>query len=152
MKAKKLIAFVLAVVTLLSLTACNSNKNPSGTVGGQYISDGVPEYINTESQMPIVKEGTDITLKVMVVNGPMYSNMNSIRDVYFTNAYEKKTGVKIEWIEVASDAFEDQLALRLTTGDLPDVIIKGGVSNSSQLKYGEQGYFLNLMQSDYLKD
>ena len=152
MKAKKLIAFLLAVATLLTLAACSKTDGPNGPTGGNHISDEVPEYINTESQMPIVKEGTDITLKVMVVNGPMYSNMNSIRDVYFTNAYEQKTGVKIEWIEVASDAFDDQLALRLTTGDLPDVILKGGISNSSQLKYGDQGYFLNLMQNDLLKN
>ena len=151
MKAKKWIALALAAIMLLSTTACGGGgKKPD--VGGDYVSSEVPEYINTESQFPIVKEGTDITLKVMIVNGPMYSNMDSIRDVYFTNAYEKMTGVKIEWIEVSSDAFDDQLALRLTTGDLPDVILKGGISNSSQLKYGEQGYFLNLMQGDLMKN
>ncbi len=150
MKAKKWIALALAAVMLLSLSACGGGKKPD--VGGDYVSSKVPEYINTDSQFPIVKEGTDITLKVMIVNGPMYANMDSIRDVYFTNAYEKMTGVKIEWIEVSSDAFDDQLALRLTTGDLPDVILKGGISNSSQLKYGEQGYFLNLMQGDLLKN
>ena len=104
-----------------------------------------------DSQLPIVKEGTDITLKIMVVNGPMYANMNSLRDVYFTEAYEKMTGVKIEWIEVSSDAFADQLALKLTTGDLPDVILKGGISNSSQLKYGEQEFFMDLMQNNMLQ-
>ena len=150
MKAKKWISLALAAVMLLSLAACGGSKKPD--VGGDYVSSEVPEYINTDSQFPIVKEGTDITLKVMIVNGPMYANMDSIRDVYFTNAYEKMTGVKIEWIEVSSDAFDDQLALRLTTGDLPDVILKGGISNSSQLKYGEQGYFLNLMQGDLLKN
>lgn len=150
MKTKKWIALALAAVMLLGMTACGGSKKPD--VGGDYVSSEVPEYINTESQFPIVKEGSDITLKVMIVNGPMYSNMDSIRDVYFTNAYEKMTGVKIEWIEVSSDAFDDQLALRLTTGDLPDVILKGGISNSSQLKYGEQGYFLNLMQGDLMKN
>lgn len=156
MKAKKLLAFVLACLLLMSLVACNNNGDTDATQGGgnkpgDNTPVPIPDYINTESQMPIVKEGTDITLKIMVVNGPMYSNMSSLRDVYFTEAYEKKTGVKIEWIEVSSDAFADQLALKLTTGDLPDVIIKGGVSNSNQLKYGEQGYFLDLTDGDRLK-
>ena len=157
MKEKKLLALLLTLAMLLGMAACGGNNNPSGgdkpgnnndATGG---SVEVPDYINMESQMPIVKEGTDITLEIMVVNGPMYANMSSIRDVYFTQAYEKMTGVKINWIEVASDAFEDQLALKLTTGDLPDIILKGGVSNSSQLKYGDQGFFQNLMKNDMLK-
>ena len=156
-KAKNILALLLALALLLGLAACGGNNNPSGgdkpgnnndATGG---SVEVPDYINMESQMPIVKEGTDITLDVMIVNGPMYANMSSIKDVYFTQAYEKMTGVKINWIEVASDAFEDQLALKLTTGDLPDIILKGGVSNSSQLKYGDQGFFQNLMKNDMLK-
>ena len=121
MKAKKLLALVLACLMVLTLVACGpqSGNNPTGAV--KPTGDGkpveAPDYMNMDSQMPIVKEGTDITLKIMVVNGPMYSNMDSLRDVYFTEAYEKKTGVKIEWIEVSSDAFADQLALKLTTGD-----------------------------------
>ena len=162
MKAKKILALLLAIVTVLSLFACGNkdNNNDSGNTNkpGNNNSNNdntgtteIPDYINMDSQMPIVKEGTDITLTIMVVNGPMYSNLSSIRDVYFTEAYEKKTGVKIEWIEVTSDAFEDQLALKLTTGDLPDIILKGGISNSSQLKYGEQGLFMNLMENNMLE-
>ena len=161
MNAKKILALLLAIVTVLSLVACGNKDNTNN--GGNSNNTGnnnnnsntgtteIPDYINMDSQMPIVKEGTDITLTIMVVNGPMYSNMSSIRDVYFTEAYEKKTGVKIEWIEVTSDAFEDQLALKLTTGDLPDIILKGGISNSSQLKYGEQGLFMNLMENNMLE-
>ncbi len=151
MKGKKLLALLLVVCCTTGIAACGkkSDKKDGGNKG--HVSAEVPDYMNMESQLPIVKEGTDIELEVMIVNGPLYSNLNSIEDVYFTGAYEKKTGVKIKWTEVSSDAFEDQLALRLTTGKLPDVIIKGGVSNSSQLKYGEQGYFLNLMEGNRLE-
>lgn len=158
MKAKKIIALLLALALMLGMSACGGGTTPTEPNQGgskEPVSSGgasaeVPDYINMDSQLPIVKEGTDITLEVMVVCGPMYSNMNSIRDVYFTEAYEKKTGVKIEWIEVSSDAFEDQLALKLTTGDLPDVILKGGISNSSQQKYGKD-FFVNLMENDMLQ-
>ena len=159
MNAKKILALLLAFVLVLGMTACSGNPDSGSTKGGDSTTPSggstqtqAPDYLNTDSQMPIVKEGTDVTLSIMVVNGPMYSNMSSLDEVYFTEAYEKKTGVKIEWIEVSSDAFADQLALKLTTGDLPDIILKGGVSNSSQLKYGEQGFFLNLMENDMLKN
>ncbi len=159
---KKFLAILLACAMVLSMAACGGDsetQNPqSGPQqpqnGGTDTGDGpveIPEYMNMDSQMPIVKEGTDITLKVMVVNGPMYQNLDSIHDVYFVDAYEKKTGVKIEWEEVSSDAFADQLALRLSTGNLPDVILKGGLSNSSQFKYGSQEFFLDLMEGDRLQ-
>ena len=150
--AKRILTFVLAVQMLLSLTACDGGTPAaSGNQGGGG-SKGIPEYMNMESQMPIVKEGTDITLRIMVVNGPMYSNMGSLRDVYFTEAYEKKTGVKIEWIEVSSDAFADQLSLKLMTGELPDIILKGGISNATQLENGyKEGFFLDLMENDLLQ-
>ena len=103
MKAKKLLALLLAAVMVLSMVACGGDSSTDSTSGNSNIPNSgdstvtaeIPEYMNMDSQMPIVKEGTDITLEVMVVNGPMYSNLSSIRDVYFVDAYEKKTGVKI---------------------------------------------------------
>lgn len=160
MKAKKFLALLLALTVLFGLVACGGSgeetpekpgSNDNGPGNSANTPAEIPDYINMDSQMPIVKEGTDITLKIMVVNGSMYANMDSLRDVYFTEAYEKLTGVKIEWIEVSSDAFADQLALKLTTGDLPDVILKGGISNSAQLKYGEQEFFMDLMQNNMLQ-
>lgn len=155
MRSKKILALLLAASTVIGTVGCGGEAATGAEEGEIAASDettqNVPDYINMESQLPIVKEGTDITLEIMIVNGPLYSNLNSIEDVFFTSAYEAKTGVHIKWTEVSSDAFADQLALRLTTGDLPDVILKGGVSNSSQLKYGEQGYFLNLMEDGKLE-
>ena len=156
MKTKKIISLLLALALVFSLAACGGGSDDDIDDGGKATQGGdvtveIPDYINTESQMPIVKEGTDNTLDIMVVNGPMYANMSSLHEVYFTDAYEKKTGVKINWIEVSSDAFEDQLALMLATGELPDVILKGGVSNSSQFKYGEQGFFLDLTDGNLLQ-
>ncbi len=156
---KKAGAFLLVLCLFLQLAACgggSENPNQGGNQGGsqsgnQGGSAQVPDYINMDSQLPIVKEGTDITLKIMVVCGPMYSNLDSLRSVYFTEAYEKRTGVKIEWEEVSSEAFNDQLAMRIIKGNLPDIILKGGLSNADQMKYGDQGKFVNLMENDMLK-
>ena len=158
MKARNLIALLLALAMVLGMTACGgSTKEPEvENQGGEAISGetpaaGIPEYLNMDSQLPIVKEGTDITLTVLIVNGPMYTDMSSIHDVYFVDAYEKKTGVKIEWETVDSASFNDKLTLMLADGKLPDVILKGGVSNTTQMKYGDQGYFLNLMENGMLE-
>lgn len=147
---KRVLALLLTMIMVLSMTACGNGGKDDKKTGGNASAE-IPDYMNMESALPIVKEGTDITLKILIVCGPMYSNMDSIHEVYFVDAYEEKTGVKVEWEEVSSSAFSDQLALMLTTGDLPDVIMKGGCSNSTQLKYGRQGYFLDLMENNLLE-
>ena len=147
---KRVLALLLAMIMILSMTACGGKGGDSNKTGSKVSAD-IPDYMNMESAVPIVKEGTDITLKILIVCGPMYSNMDSIHEVYFVDAYEERSGVKVEWEEVSSSAFSDQLALMLTTGDLPDVIMKGGCSNSTQLKYGRQGYFLDLMENNLLE-
>lgn len=151
MKTTRILALILALLLVFSLAACDGTSSNSGNNNDNHISAEVPEYMNMDSQMPIVKEGTDITLKIMVVCGPMYSNMNNLDEVYFSTAYEELSGVKIEWIEVSSDAFDSQLSLSITTGDLPDIILKGGVSNSTQLSEGDDGVFLNLMESGLMQ-
>ena len=162
MNAKKFLTLLLAFVMMMSLMACGGSAPdekedaPAANAGAadkpaEESDSQVPDYLNMDSQMPIVKEGTDITLKVMVVNGPLYQNLGSLDEVYFTEAYEKRSGVNIEWVEVPSESFGDQLAMMLATNDLPDVILKGDVSNANQYKYGSQGYFLNLMDNDLLQ-
>ncbi len=149
---KKALLLLLTLGMVLSMAACTTGGNRETTADPALQETlPVPDYLNMDSQMPIVKEGTDITLRILVVNGPMYANMDSLRDVYFTEAYEKRTGVKIEWEEVSSDAFDDQLALMMTTGKLPDIILKGGISNASQLKYGDQGFFRDLTDNQLLQ-
>lgn len=145
------------------MAGCNSNDGGSivenQTNSGTQADSGtqandtadVPDYLNMDSALPIVNDSTEITLKVMVKLGAYYEDMNELTDIYFVNAYEEKTNVKIEWIGVSKDAFDDRLALMLATGDLPDVILKSGISNSTQLKYGDQGYFLDLLENDLLE-
>jgi putative aldouronate transport system substrate-binding protein len=148
---KKIATLVLMASIIASLAGCGGGKDSGSGQADKGGNTKAPEYLNMDSALPVVKDGNDITLKVLVMEGAYYEDMDSIKDVYFVNAYEKKTNVKIEWIEVSKDAFADKLALMISTDDLPDVIIKGGVSNSTQLKYGDQGYFLDLMKNDMLK-
>ena len=91
MKKRTLTLFVALslVVGLMGCGGNGGNKDGNNANKGNNVSEGVPDYLNTDSQFPIVKEGTDITLKDMIVNVTMYSNMNSIHDVYFVDAYEK---------------------------------------------------------------
>ncbi|MCL2252958.1 MAG: extracellular solute-binding protein [Lachnospiraceae bacterium] len=163
MNTRKL-AILWSVLALLIAGCGNENdlteNTPNGSHGNiseEIVSESnvtydVPDYLNTDSILPIVKDGTDITLKVMISQGPYYSNMNSIREVYFVDAYDSKTNVKIEWIEVPAESFGDRFALATVSGDLPDIVIKAGFSNSAQQRYGNQGFFLDLMKNNLLEN
>ncbi|NMB42066.1 MAG: extracellular solute-binding protein [Firmicutes bacterium] len=151
---QKLALLILASLMVLTSAACKSGNNTGGTGKNGGNTGGTtkaPEYLNMDSQLPIVKDGHNVKLKIMIMLGAYYQDMKSLEDVYFVNNYKEKTKVDVEWNGIPKDAFSDTLALMLSTGDLPDVIMKSGISNSTQLKYGEQGYFLNLMENDRLK-
>ena len=59
---KRVLALLLAMIMILSMTACGGKGGDSNKTGSN-VSAEIPEYMNMESAVPIVKEGTDITLK-----------------------------------------------------------------------------------------
>jgi len=155
---KKSMAFFICLILIILAASCNNNRNvDNGDKDNGKDSDNkgtveIPDYLNMDSQLPIVKPGTvDVTLKIMVRCGPYYQDMKSLDEIYFVKKYEERTNVKVEWQRVDNNAFDDALTASLAAGELPDVIMKGNVSNSIQRQYGEQGFFVNLMENDMLK-
>ena len=87
MKTKKILALLLAGCMAIGAVGCGNGSDKKDNDKDSKVSAEIPDYINMDSQLPIVKEGTDVTLEIMIVNGPLYSNLDSIKDVYFTQAY-----------------------------------------------------------------
>ena len=136
----------------IGFIAASCNTSSEDDENGDHVSAEIPSYINMESQMPIVKPGTEeVSLKIMIRSGPYYQDMKSLDDIYFVQKYQERTNVKIDWQRVDTGSFDDSLTASLAAGTLPDVIMKGNVSNSVQRQYGEQGFFLDLMDKNLLK-
>jgi putative aldouronate transport system substrate-binding protein len=165
MKMRKVIALIMSAAMVAAIVGCGDtpetavspaegagSASASGETTGGNVNFNVPEYLNTDSIMPIVKDGHDITLRFMVALSPAYANMSSLHDVYFVDAYARKNNVNIEWETMIIDVFNNRVPLGIVSGDLPDVYMKGGFSNSAQLRFGNQGAFLNLMEDDLLKN
>ena len=69
---KKIVSLVLAVVMLMSLVACGGDsKKQNGDKGNL-------DWLNTDGTLPIVKEGTEKTLKIAVV---MYSDSGDAESI-----------------------------------------------------------------------
>lgn len=105
-------------------------------LGGTALAD---TSVLNESGFPIVKE--PVTLRVMGSISPVQPEF---KDMYLMNKYEEMTGVHVEWTSVPSSARTERVTLAISSGDLPDVFFKCGISASSLQVYGDSGDLLDL--------
>ncbi len=88
---------------------------------------------------PITDE--PVTLRVLCVVNP---RVEDIATNTFTQWYEEKTNVHVEWMVAPQQEALTSLNVRLASGDYPDVIMNFNLDPALQLLYGSQGVFLPL--------
>lgn len=133
-KYRRMTAVLLSLLmAATSMAGCNKNS-PSSVASNK----NVPSYLNSSS-FPIVKK--PITLTAMVSQTavqPDWSQMMCWQD------YEKKTNVHIQWQCISSTSVTEKRALALASNQLPDIFYRSGLTTAEMLKYGQQGYFVDL--------
>ena len=97
--------------------------------------------VNKEG-MPIVSE--PIVLTVAVSQTPIQIDYN---DIEILKDFEAVSGIDMQFKCIPQSDAATQLSLMLSSGELPDILMKLNVSSTDQAKYGEEGIFLPL--SDY---
>ena len=152
---KRILAFVLSVVTVLSLAACFSTpqNNNTQTVRPPEELDWL--NISTESfDLPIVKEGTEKSLTIW------YRTAGGKKDPEGTWTYKfavEHMNINLEVRPLYSSNQSEVLSTAFATGDLPDIIIGTKFGTTELVKYGvleeqlldlapyiEAGYMPNL--------
>lgn len=101
--------------------------------------------VSPEKTFPIVKES--ITLKIMMPSSTSIEDM-STND--FTLWYEDLTNIKVDWNVVPQDSLTDKVNISLSSGDMPDVYMNCGVTQTQQMVYGTMGAFTAL--NDYIDE
>ena len=162
---KKVISILLVTgMTAGLLAGCGGKDGASGSgqepdqaqgaeSGGSKADGGTenqnPDYLNLESYRPIVKEGEEITLKLVVKRDPIANT--DIEDNWFVQFAEQELNINLEFEEVTEENVEERKNLLLASDDLPDMIFSLGISNSEIVQYGvEGGMFLPI--SDYFSE
>jgi putative aldouronate transport system substrate-binding protein len=132
MKSKgRLLCFSIGVVMLVGAFAmCPGISNA--------VAKKSTVFLNLKG-FPIVKK--PITLKIFIRKTV---NMVNPKEMLVFQEYERKTGIKINWVCVDPKSIEEKTALALASGDLPDAFMKVGMSSTNQLKYGSQGLLVDL--------
>ena len=69
----------------------------------------------------------------------------SKKDQFLWKEYERRTGIKINWVEVPVIAMEERKSTTMVSGTLPDIFFQyDSFTNEEIALYGSQGYFIPL--------
>jgi len=121
----------LRVLTVLCLVVV--------VLGTMNIAFAAKVKVTPAGEFPIVEE--PVTLKVLMKSNQFVEDFATNE---FTEWFEEKTNVKIDWQVLPKTGAEEKLNLMLATGDLPDVILTFKVTSTQLMLYGMQGMFLPL--------
>ncbi|MBD2868956.1 extracellular solute-binding protein [Paenibacillus arenilitoris] len=130
---------LVILITLVVLLAACSKDTPNHAE--QNMSANTIR-LTEPGTFPIV-EGDPVELTVLTRAD---ARMEDIRTNAFTKYYEELTNVKINWEVAPEGGLVEALNLRLSTGDLPDIIMGMPIDRAQQKIYGEQGVFLDLSE------
>lgn len=141
MKMKKLLCILLiSVLVITSLVGCSKTGTVSKTEGGskeeatktaELKESDVPEYLNLESDLPIIKEGHNITLKIAVLHTP---DFGKIEDLHFWNLVKQKMNLNYEVEQIFNR--DEYVNLVFASNMLPDVMIGFNIDPMMQINYG----------------
>ena len=117
---KKSLALVLAVLMLVSMTACGGSEKPSAEAPAADPSQTEFDIIGGMSALSVGYEENEVLNKLM-----------------------ENVGISINW-ETMSDSLAEQVNIRIAGNDLPDAFQGVGFSNYELFNYGSDGTFIDL--------
>ena len=120
-------AIVIMMAVMVFLTGC------------QKAAEQTKAELTPAGEFPISKEKA-----VIKVFAGKYPGVEDLDTNKFTQKYEEKTNVHIEWEQVPYEQIKEKANIILSSGDYPDVFMGAQITNSQLVSYGEQGIFLPL--------
>lgn len=149
---KKVLAFVLSVMMMLSLLAgCSKAETPkeeAPEATEEVTENGVDaEGVHVEG-LPVVDEPWTLHVCMEKQQQDLGTNINE--DKWAAKTAIERTNVQLEWNELASGTASEQIPIMLAGGDLPDVFFR--LLNASQiLQYEEEFYPIEGLFDSYAK-
>lgn len=168
-KSKKILALLLAVVLLGSITAgCKGGSEtgkdttptlePTATAGEDPTAadsdpeeepSKYPEYLNLESTWPVVKEGHEVTIEFWTTQSD--TNGGNYEENWYLQYLVDKSNINIKFTQIMYDQVQEQKNLIMNSGNIPDVLYAFGFSPVELVTYGQdQGLLLRL--NDYINE
>ncbi len=135
---KLLCLLVVCVMAISCLVACSQSaattaggEGSSATTANASAKSAVPEYLNLATDLPVVKSGFDIPLKIAVLHTP---DFGKIEDSHFWNFVKQKMNIKVEVEQVFNR--DEYVNITFAANSLPDVMIGMNITAVMQMNYG----------------
>lgn len=138
MRKKRFIAAALLVYLTVVFAGCAANKKVFGDPNSSS-KTGVGAKVTPAGTFPIVNEKQ--TLHVFCAQDTPVENYDT-ND--FTIWYENKTNIHVEWETVQGAYMGEKLQIKLAAGDLADIYMNSGLSESQIIMYASQGAFVPI--------
>ena len=136
MKSKKALALLLtAAMAAAVASGCGGNKTQDFNVGNEENLANL-----NETGLPLVKEQE--TLKVLAV---IKDGQHASADSVLNQEMETATNVHIDYEDATHSAWQEKKGLKMSSGELPDVIMgNDAFTDSDLLTYGQEGLLVPL--------
>ena len=157
MLKKKVLAALLSAGMVLSMAACGNqgkgvesgsqsqaaeSKTAETAATGEAAKADELDWLDRSGNLPLVKEGTDKSLTVAVKMRP---DSGDPEDTWAYKFITEVMNIDMEIIKFTDQNAGEYLSLTFADGDLPDVIIGGGLTATDLVKYGAvEGQLLDL--------
>ena len=129
---KKGAAGILSAAMIFSMTACGSKEEgstPDNSAKTGQEAENL-DWLDRSGNLPIVKEGVDKTLTIAV---KMNVDSGNPEDMWMYKFIEEKMNINLDVIKYTDENMNEYLSLTFADGDLPDIIIGGGISSRGGL-------------------
>lgn len=159
---KRFTTLSLAFAMLLSLAACGkqnvdstqqsqntfSESAATSSTGNAEASSNELDWLNTTGGLPIVKEGTEKTLSIYVLQT---IDHGAPEESWLYRYLTEEMNINLEFTTFTSENQAEFLSLAFVGDSLPDIIIGGNFSTTDLMKYGvNEGQLLDL--APYIND
>ncbi len=157
MAMKKIFCILLALVMIAAAFAgCagggkqSDGSKPESSAASKADSSGedspntdsdVPEYLNTESDFPIVKDGYDVTLRAVISQQDGFGS-DDPNDYWFIAWAQQKMNIKLDVELIAGSALDEKKPLLFASQTLPDLLWCLSLSSTDMVTYGQNGGLL----------
>ena len=102
-----------------------------------------PEYMNMDSELPIVKDGETVTVKLVSLQADAYPSKPE--DIWLWEYMRQAMNIDLQVEHVLQSAAEERLNLMMVSGDLPDIIVGFGLDTNELVRYGQvEGQLLDI--------
>ena len=143
-KIKSVLALLLAVMLLVSLTACAStpasSTAPASSTGASEtpVSSEEENLYYNKTGYPICDDPITVSLALRVgAYVPVCSELLEVKRI------EERFGIKLDCTTYSVDAWPNQFSIMLSGNTLPDMLMAVFLGTDAT-KYGMEGYFLAL--------